>query len=59
MKNLRLCMIDMPKDKHPQVVIKDLGVEYKDYKIISVADAWVFYDCSNIPELLPNYLEFI
>ena len=59
MKSLRLDMTDMPKDKHPQVVIEDLGIEYKDHKIIPVADAWIFYDCTNIPEPLPKYLDFM
>ena len=59
MKNLRLCMIDMPEDKHPQELIKDLGIEYKSCRIISVADAWIFYDCTNLPEQLPKYLELI
>lgn len=59
MKNLKLCLMDLYhagiKD-HPQDVMKQLGIEYKQAVPQSISDSWWFFCCENIPEKLPKYL---
>jgi hypothetical protein len=47
---------EMPKG-HPQEVMKRLGITYQYATPQSISDAWWFWNCENIPELLPPYLE--
>ncbi len=42
--------------KHPQVVMKDLGITYQHSTPQSVADQWWFWNCENLPDPLPPYL---
>lgn len=42
--------------KHPQKIMKDLGIEYELGVPQSIADCWQFFNCSNIPDNLPNYI---
>ena len=43
--------------KHPQQVMKDLGITYKHSTPQSMVDQWQFWNCSNIPDKLPEYIE--
>lgn len=43
-------------NKHPQEVMKDLGIKYQVATPQSIADAWWFWNCINIPDELPSYL---
>jgi hypothetical protein len=41
---------------HAQEAMKILGITYKSAVPESMFDAWVFFDCENIPETLPKWL---
>ena len=43
--------------KHPQQVMKDLGITYKHSTPQSMADQWQFWNCGNIPDELPEFIE--
>lgn len=43
---------------HPQKVIKSLGITYQHATPQSMGDQWWFWNCENIPEELPEYLEY-
>lgn len=63
MANLRLNMIqysfvDKIK-KHPQEFINDLGITYKKCEPMPIGDCWLFFDCENIPNVLPSFIEII
>ena len=47
-------MIGIPK--HPQTIIRELGITYKDCECLSIADTWIFYECENVPKELPEYV---
>lgn len=59
-KNLRYCMltagIGCHEDRHPQVVMKELGITYTHSTPQSLADQWWFWNCENVPESLPKFL---
>lgn len=42
--------------RHPQIVMRALGIEYTYAMPQSIADQWWFYGCTNIPEQLPKFL---
>jgi len=44
---------------HPQVAMKSLGITYQDSIPQSIGDQWWFINCKNIPEELPEYLEYL
>lgn len=57
--NLRFCMnaaIDCGKPEHPQTVMDDLGISYKNATVQSCADQWWFWGCEGVPEKLPRFL---
>ena len=41
---------------HPQTVMKELGIEYEQSIPESIADCWIFKNCKNVPNPLPEYL---
>lgn len=45
--------------KHPQAVMKDLGIKYRKAVPQSISDSWQFWGCSNVPENLPLCLSTI
>jgi len=47
------------ENRHPQKVMKELGISYTTAIPQPVADQWLFLDCQNIPEKLPEYLDDI
>ena len=54
---LRYCMntaIDLKEIRHPQTVMKELGITYEAAEPYPIADCWIFYNCSNVPEVLPE-----
>jgi hypothetical protein len=59
-KGLRFCMmsaaIDCNETRHPQTVMKELGITYQHATPQSMGDQWWFWNCENIPEDLPKYL---
>jgi hypothetical protein len=45
--------------RHPQVVMKELGIAYQHSTPQSIADQWWFWNCENVPETLPKYLDVL
>lgn len=43
--------------RHAQQIIKDLGIKYKIAIPQSMIDAWDFWGCTNIPNVLPEYVQ--
>lgn len=44
------------EQRHPQVVMKELGITYQHATPQSMGDQWWFWNCENVPEVLPQYL---
>lgn len=56
MKHLRFDMYSA--EGHPQEVMKNLGITYQHATPQSMGDQWWFWNCVNIPDPLPKFLEF-
>lgn len=59
-KHLQFCLdtaaMTCNELRHPQEVMKELGITYQYATPVSVASAWWFWNCENIPENLPEFL---
>lgn len=44
---------------HPKEIMKRLGITYQHATPQSMADQWWFWNCENMPDELPPYLEFL
>lgn len=55
MTHLRYDLYDAP-GKHPQEVMRELGITYQHSTPQSMGDQWWFWNCENIPSTLPKYL---
>ncbi len=53
--HLRLKMNDAP-NKHPQEIMRELGITYPHATPQSIADQWWFWNCNGVPSELPKYL---
>jgi len=42
---------------HPQKVMKELGITYQHAVPQSISDTWEFWNCENVPDDLPAFLE--
>ena len=40
----------------PAIVMRELGIRYEDSLMQSLFDAVWYYNCTNIPENLPDYI---
>jgi len=47
------------ENRHAQVVMKELGITYQHSTPQSMGDQWWFWNCENIPDLLPSYLTIL
>lgn len=47
------------EQRHPQQVMKNLGITYTHATPQSIADQWWFWDCNNAPAELPKYLTYL
>lgn len=59
MDNLRLCLLGAyyaGNSKHGQLIMKELGISYEKCISQPIADQWMFFNCKNIPEKLPDYI---
>lgn len=59
MKNLKYHLMiasDCNEGRHPQIVMKELGITYKEAYPQPLGDQWWFVDCDNIPSILPEYI---
>lgn len=45
------------KQGHPQQVMMDMGITYQYATPQSIADQWWFWNCENVPNDLPPFLE--
>lgn len=57
MKHLKLSMYGAHKSGvtgHPQKIMKDLGITYQNSTPQSLYDSWWFWNCENIPDVLPG-----
>ena len=59
-KHLRYSMmcasIDCNENRHPQIVMRELGITYKHSTPQSMADQWWFWVCESVPNELPKFL---
>lgn len=57
--NLNYCLrsaILFGETRHAQLVMQSLGISYDEAFPQSIADAWWFFGCKDIPDPLPEYL---
>lgn len=47
---------DSGENRHPQDVMRGLGITYAIATPQSIFDSWWFWGCENVPETLPAYL---
>ena len=45
------------ENRHAQTVMKELGITYTHSTPQSMGDQFWFWNCSNIPDNLPSYIE--
>jgi len=45
--------------RHAQVIMKDLGIEYRGVTPQTLGDAMWFWYCTNLPENLPSYITIL
>lgn len=43
--------------KHAQTIMKELGITYQHSTPQSMGDQWWFWNCENVPAILPEFLE--
>lgn len=48
--------IDCREDRHPQLVMRELGITYQRSTPQSMAEQIWFWNCKNVPTGLPKYL---
>jgi hypothetical protein len=41
---------------HPITAAQNIGLKYRGSRVFPMSDMFVFYDCSNVPEELPDWL---
>ena len=57
--NLRYCCRTVHKSGetgHPQQMMDNLGIEYQHATPQSMGDQWWFWNCTNVPDPLPDFL---
>ena len=57
--NLRynyLTAYDSGEKRHAQAVMRELGITYQHGTPQTVGDQWWFWNCKNVPDVLPSYL---
>jgi hypothetical protein len=47
---------DAKINKHAQLDMKDIGITYQHATPQSMGEQWWFWNCENVPSLLPEYL---
>jgi NADH:ubiquinone oxidoreductase subunit E len=63
MKHLKYCIQTAQmlcgEKRHAQEVMKELGITYRHCTAQSMFDQWWFWNCDNIPDILPKYLSVL
>jgi len=57
--NIKLDMrgaFDAGEKGHPQKIMRQLGASYEVAEPHPIADVWLFFGCTNLPDPLPLYL---
>jgi hypothetical protein len=58
--HLRYCVmtagIKCNETRHPQIVMRELGIAYQHATPQSICDQWWFWNCVDLPAGLPGYL---
>jgi hypothetical protein len=57
--NLIYCMQtaeECGESRHPQTVMRELGITYEKSTPQSLYDSWWFWNCTGAPDPLPKYL---
>ena len=58
---IRYCMLtaafDHEESRHPQEVLRSLGIEWDEAIPQSLFDCWIFKGCINVPDNIPSYLK--
>lgn len=58
--HLNFCLMtagfDCNEMRHPQTVMKELGITYQHATPQSIGDCWWFWNCRGMPAELPKYL---
>ncbi len=44
------------ENRHAQTMMEDLGITYEHSTPQSLYDCWVFWNCENIPDVLPEWI---
>jgi len=58
MKNLNYSMYTSDR-RSPEIVVRELGIRYMYAVPQSLYDAWHFWGCVNIPEVLPSNISVL
>ena len=45
------------ENRHPLDIMKFLGITYQHKTPQSMGDCWWFWNCENIPDVLPSYIK--
>lgn len=48
--------LDCKVHKHPQIMMRELGITYQHATPQSIGDQWWFWNCDSLPDELPKYL---
>lgn len=57
--NLRYDLYTAPSSRHPQEQMRALGIAYEHATPQSLGDQWWFWNCTGVPEALPEYLTLL
>ena len=44
---------------HPQEIMRNLGITYSRATPQSVSDGWLFWNCINVPKVLPRFIKML
>lgn len=44
------------ENRHPQIVMEELGITYQHATPQSIADQWWFWNCDHVPTVMPQFL---
>jgi len=62
MMEIKYCMLtagfNCNETRHPQKVMRGLGIKYESSRPESLFDCWIFNGCTNVPKNPPEYLKF-
>ena len=54
--DIMVAYIDCNEKRHAQTVMRELGITYQHAKPQSLGDQWWFWNCKDVPAILPEYI---